>query len=74
MRVDAIAGFVADRCQTYSCGRGAKRHYDYQAAWVAILPAPAALTATGPVSIIYSSVAPVGAERWWQPSTVDELA
>jgi SRSO17 transposase len=41
MRVDAIAELVADQpWQTYSCGRGAKGHRDYQWAWVAILPDP----------------------------------
>lgn len=40
MRVDAIAALLADDLpwQTYSCGRGAKGHRDYQWAWIDILP------------------------------------
>lgn len=43
MRVDAIAALLADDqpWQTYSCGRGAKGHRDYQWAWVGIQPDPA---------------------------------
>ena len=42
MRVDAIAALLAEETpwQSYSCGRGAKGHRDYQWAWIAILPDP----------------------------------
>ena len=50
MRVDAIAALLADQLpwQTYSCGRGAKGHRDYQWSWVAIVPEPADTDADRP--------------------------
>jgi SRSO17 transposase len=41
LRVDATPALLPDTAwQTYSCGRGAKGHRDYEWAWIGLLPEP----------------------------------